>query len=321
MREPGGPEVLEEREIPMPTPGPGEVRIKIAATAVNRADLIQRVGAYPAPKDSPQDILGLEYAGTVDACGDGARRFKVGDRVFGIAGGGTYAEYVVVHEETTARLPDGISFTNAAALPEGFTTAYDAMVSQGRLSKGETVLIHAVGSGVGSCAIQVAAHIGAISIGTARTEEKLRRAKALGLTHSLLVTSGKFADDVNRITAEKGFDVALDLVGGGYLPEEIACAASRARILLVGLLAGRMAELDLGAILRKRIELRGTVLRSRSLSEKKELATLLESVLAPLFANGTLRPSIDRVLPLAEARAAHLQMAQNEGFGKIVLTI
>jgi len=321
VREPGGPEVLEERDVPTPTPGPGEIRIKVAATAVNRADLIQRLGAYPAPKDSPQDILGLEYAGTVDACGEHANRFRVGERVFGIAGGGTYAEYVTVHEGTASPIPDGVSFTDAAAFPEGFTTAYDAMVSQGRLAKGERVLIHAVGSGVGTCAVQIAAHLGAISIGTARTAEKLERAKQIGLTHSILVTSATFADEVNRLTAGKGFDVALDLVGGGYLPEEIACAASRARILLVGLLAGRQAEVDLGAILRKRIELRGTVLRSRTLSEKKELGTLLEKDLSPLLAKGTLRPSIDRVMPLSEARAAHIQMSQNEGFGKIVLTI
>lgn len=310
----GGPEVLELREVPSPEPGPGEARVRVRATAVNRADLMQRMGGYPAPPGSPADIPGLEFAGEVDAVGAGAD-LPVGTRVYGLAGGGTYAEQVVVHARTLARMPDGLSFTDAAAVPEAFLTAYDAMV-QGRLAAGDCVLVHAVGSGVGTAAVQIARAIGARAVGTSRTPDKLARARELGMAAGIVVADGKFADRVPEPP-----DVILELVGGGYLAEDVRCAAPRGRIVVVGLMAGARADVDFALVLRKRLEIRGTVLRARPLEEKIQVGQMLAKNLTPLFASGALRPVVDRVLPLRDAAAAHAAMAANEGFGKIVLTV
>ncbi|MGO8991700.1 MAG: NAD(P)H-quinone oxidoreductase [Polyangiaceae bacterium] len=321
IREPGGPEVLELRQVPTPIPQRGEARVRVRATAVNRADLLQRMGAYPAPLDSPRDIPGLELAGEVDAVGEGVASVRVGDRVFGLAGGGTYAEQVVVPARTLVRLPEGLSFAEGAAIPEAFVTAYDAMVTQAGLAAGETVLVHAVGSGVGTAAVQIARAIGAFSIGTARSAAKLDRARPMGLGEGIVVEGGKLADRVNAITGSRGVDVVVELVGGGYVAEDLACVAPRGRIVVVGLLAGARAELDLGLLLRKRVEIRGTVLRSRPLEEKIDAANLLARHLAPLFATRQLEPVIDKVLPFARAAEAHAYMASNEGFGKVVLEV
>ncbi len=307
------------RERPLPVPGKGEVRVRVRATAVNRADLIQVRGAYPAPPDAPADIPGLEFAGEIDEVGEGVSHLAVGDRVFGLAGGGTYAEAVVVHGATLARLPGGLSFLEAAALPEAFITAYDAMVVQAGLSAGEVALVHAVGSGVGSAAVQIARAVGATCVGTARAEDKLARARELGMDHGVLVRDTRFAAGVLEASSGRGADVVLDLVGGPYLPESVACAAPKGRIMLVGLLGGTRTEVDLGAILRRRLVLRGTVLRTRPLEEKIQAGKLLERNLGPLFARGALRPVIHRVFPLARAAEAHALLAENSGFGKLVL--
>ena len=320
ITEPGGPEVLQLKELPSPQPSRGEVRVRVRATAVNRADLLQRLGMYPAPADAPKDIPGLEYAGEIDAVGEAVDAFKVGDKVFGLAGGGTYAEQLVVHAGTVAKMPD-VSFTDAAAIPEAFLTAYDAMVSQGGLAAGRTVLIHAVGSGVGTAAVQIARSIGAISIGTARTESKLGRARELGMDHGVVAREGKFADAVVRANGGRGVDVVLELVGGNYVAEDVGCVATLGRIVLVGLLAGRATEIDLGMVLRKRARIMGTVLRARPLEEKIGIARVLADNIAPLVARGAFKPVIDRVMPLAEAAEAHRFMASNEGFGKIVLEV
>jgi len=309
----GGPEVLELRDVPEPEPGPGEARVRVRATAINRADLIQRAGHYPAPPDAPQDIPGLEFAGEVDAVGRGVD-VPVGARVFGLAGGGTYAEKVVVHARTLAPMPAGMSFTDAAAVPEAFVTAYDAMVVQGRLAAGETVLVHAVGSGVGTAAVQIARAVGARAVGTSRTPDKLEQAKALGMQVGIVAADGKFAAALPSPP-----DVILQLVGGSYLVEDVRCAAPRGRIILVGLVAGARAEVDWPIVMMKRLEIRGTVLRARPLEEKIVAGQLLARNLVPLFESGALRAVVDRVLPLAEAAAAHAAMQANEGFGKIVL--
>jgi NADPH:quinone reductase-like Zn-dependent oxidoreductase len=279
------------------------------------------MGHYPAPFDAPQDIPGLEFAGEVDALGDAAGPWKEGDRVFGLAGGGTYSEAIVVHSRALARVPDRLTFEEAAAAPEAFITAFDAMVTQARLGSGERVLVHAVGSGVGTAAVQIARAIGARSLGTARTLAKIDRAKGLGLDEGILVTEGQFAREVMRRTDEAGVDVVLELVGGRYLAEDLACTALRARVVVVGHLAGPRAELDLGDLLRKRITIVGTVLRSRPLEEKLEAMQAFARHIVPLLANGTLRPVVDRTFPLSEAAAAHAYMATNDGFGKIVLTV
>ncbi|MBX3189270.1 MAG: NAD(P)H-quinone oxidoreductase [Labilithrix sp.] len=322
ITKPGGPEVLELREVPLPEPSAGEVRVRIRATAVNRADLLQRVGAYPAPPDAPADIPGLEIAGEVDAVGKGVVDLRAGDRVFGVVSGGGYAEAVCVHARTLARVPDGLDFVQAAAVPEAFITAYDAMVVQGGLAAGETLLVHAVGSGVGTAAVQIAAAIGARSLGTARTADKLERAKALGLSEGIVpeVKEGApcFADRVRAISG--GADVVLELVGGAYVPESLRAMADKGRLVLVGLMAGVRADVDLATILRRRLRVFGTVLRARPLEEKILAAQLLSRNLAPLFAAGALRPVVDKVLPLDAARDAHAYVGNNEGFGKVVLT-
>ena len=312
----GGPEVLQVVERPLPEPSRGEVRVRIHATAVNRADVLQRMGHYPAPTDAPADVPGLEIAGTVDALGPGVERWKVGDRVFGLVGGGGYAEAVTSHERALAAIPEGMSFEDAAAVPEAFITAHDAMVTQAGLRGGETLLVHAAGSGVGTAAIQLGHAFGARVIGTARTRDKLERAKALGMDHGVLAEQGKFADAV-RAAGEP--HVVLELVGGGYLDEDLRCTHALGRIVLVGMMAGAKQELDLGLILRKRLRIMGTVLRARPLEEKIAAVRAFEVQVVPLFARGLVKPIVDQVLPLADAAKAHARMTSNEGFGKIIL--
>lgn len=311
----GGPEVLTVVERPLPEPARGEVRVRIRATAINRADLLQRMGAYPAPADSPPDVPGLEIAGEVDAVGPGVERLAIGDRVFGLLGGGGYAEAAITHERAMAKLPDGMSFVDAAAIPEAFVTAHDAMVTRAGLRSGEVMLVHAVGSGVGTAAVQLARVFGAYTIGTARTADKLERAKALGMNEGVVVEGASFATKIAPA------DVILELVGGKYLDEDLRCIKTLGRIVLIGLMAGTKAEVDLSAILRKRVSVIGTVLRARPLEEKIAAMRLFETQVVPLFARGLLKPVIDQVMPLERAADAHARMASNAGFGKIVLEI
>lgn len=313
--------MLEFADLPSPEPSRGEVRVRVRATAVNRADILQRMGMYPAPHGSPPDVPGLEIAGEVDVVGDDVRELAKGDRVFGIVGGGGYAEHIVVHARTLAKIPEGLGLTDAAAIPEAFITAWDAMVDQARLRAGETVLVHAAGSGVGTAAMQIAKAIGARVIGTARTPEKVGYARELGFPDTLVVESGAFAEQVLGRTDGRGVDVVVELVGGGYIAQDLICAAPGARIVVVGTMAGVRADIDLTALMRKRLELRGTVLRSRPLEEKILAARALERHLAPLFGNGTLRPVVDRVMPLAQAAEAHRLLQGNGTFGKVVLEV
>lgn len=311
----GGPEVLAVVDRDLPEPSRGEVRVRVRATAVNRADLLQRMGAYPAPADSPPDIPGLELAGEVAALGPGVERLAIGDRVFGLVGGGAYAEAVVTHERALARIPDGLTFEQAAAIPEAFVTAHDAIVTQAGLRGGEVLLVHAAGSGVGTAAVQLGRALGAYVIGTARTADKLARAAALGLDAQVVPDDGgRFAAQVKPAP-----HVVLELVGGNYLAEDTRCVVPLGRIVLVGLLAGAKAELDLGLVLRKRLRIFGTVLRSRPLEEKLAAMRAFEDQVVPLIARGKLAPVIDTVMDLDQAAAAHTRMASNQGFGKIIL--
>lgn len=321
VREPGGPEVLEVRDVPEPTPGPGEVRVRVRATAVNRADLLQRMGLYPAPPGEPADIPGLELAGEIDAVGPGVTSWRPGDRVWGIVGGGSYAEKVVVHARALAPMPPRLAFEEAAALPEAAITAYDAMVVQGRLAAGDRALVHAVGSGVGTVAAQIAKALGATVIGTARTASKIERARAYGLDHGVVVADATFADAVRAATGGDGVDVVLDLVGGPYVPESVRACRTRARVIVVGLVGGLRAELDLALLLHRRIELVGTVLRARPLEEKIAAAQLLDRRIGALVERGALRPVVEAILPLAKAAEAHAMVGKNETFGKVVLSV
>jgi putative PIG3 family NAD(P)H quinone oxidoreductase len=321
IREPGGPEVLELRDVAMPEPSRGEVRVRVRATAVNRADLLQRLGVYPAPPGVRADVPGLELAGEVDVVGEGVTELVRGDRVFGLVGGGGYAEYVVVHARTLARIPGGLSFTDAAAVPEAFVTAWDAMVDQAHLCAGETVLVHAVGSGVGTAGLQLARAVGAQVIGTARTPSKLERARELGLAFGIIVEHSKFASAVLTRTAARGVDVVLELVGGSYVAEDLTCVAPRGRIVVVGAMGGREVALDLSLLMQKRVELRGTVLRARPLEEKILSGIALERHIVPLLASGAVRPVVERVLPIAQVAEAHSLVQANAPFGKVVLEV
>lgn len=318
---PGGPEVLELREVARPVPGPGEVLVRIRATALNRADLLQRQGRYPAPAGWPQEILGMEYAGEVVELGRGVQRWREGDRVMGIAGGGTYAEYVAVHERTAAAIPPALSYPEAAAVPEAFITAHDALVTQANVRMGERVLVHAVGSGVGLAAIQLARAAGARAFGTARTPEKIDRAAAYGLNGGVVLSSD--LSSLEHAVAGWGGapDVVLDLVGGPYFPASVAVAARRARIILIGTVAGREAPMPLGPILVKRLTIIGTTLRGRPLEEKIAANVAFEQQVVPLLADGTVRPVVDRVFALGQAGEAHALLESNATFGKVVLEV
>jgi putative PIG3 family NAD(P)H quinone oxidoreductase len=320
ITKPGGPEVLVLVEKPVPEPSRGEVRVRVRATAVNRADLLQRMGAYPAPADAPPDVPGLEIAGEVEATGPGTERFSVGDRVFGLVGGGGYADAIVSHERALAKIPDAMSFEDAAAVVEAFVTAHDAIVTQAQLKSGEPLLVHAIGSGVGTAAAQLGRALGAFVIGTARTQDKLDRARALGMDVGIAASGAKFADAVNG-AAPGGAAVILELVGGNYVAEDLRCVQTLGRISLVGLMAGAKTEIDLGLVLRKRVRILGTVLRARPLEEKIAAMRAFEQQVVPLFERGKLKPVVDCVMPLTEAAAAHTRMASNAGFGKIVLRV
>jgi putative PIG3 family NAD(P)H quinone oxidoreductase len=316
---PGGPEVLEVRERPAPQPGSGEILVRVYASALNRADLHQRRGTYPAPPGAPPDIPGLEYAGEVSAVGPRATMWNIGERVMGIAGGGAHAEYLTVHEREAISVPAGLAWEEAAAVPEAFITAYDAMFRQLQLRMGERVLIHAVGSGVGTAAAQLASVAGVTTIGTSRSAEKLQKARELGLNFAVDASTGDWVTRVAELTDGKGVDAVLDLVGGSYLQGSLRVLAPRGRLILVGLTAGRSAEVDLGVILNKRLSITGTVLRTRPPEEKMAVAREFESKVVPLFEEKRLRPVVERVFSFPDIRAAHQMMESDANFGKIVL--
>ena len=315
----GGPEVLEIQERQTPQPGVGEVRVRIHASALNRADISQRLGRYPAPPGSPPDIPGLEYAGEVDTLGRGSSLWNAGDRVMGIAGGGAHAEFLCVHEREVIPVPSGLSMEECAAIPEAFLTAYDALFDKLDLESGETVLIHAAGSGVGTAAIQLARVAGAATIGTSRSRSKLDKCLELGLTAGFHVKDDDWAQRLLGEIRPSSIHAVLDLVGASYLKGNLEVLGIRGRMVSVGLTAGSRAELDMGLLMRKRITLIGTVLRARPLEEKISLARKFSERVVPLFVDKKLRPVIDRSVSFADIAAAHGAMESNETFGKIVL--
>lgn len=318
IREPGGPEVLGLGEIEVPHPGPTQVLVEVAAAGVNRADCLQRRGFYPAPPGVPADVPGLEMSGVVEAVGEKVDRWKPGDRVMGIVAGGAMATRVVTEAGELMRVPKDMSLEDAAAIPEVFLTAFDAIVLQGELHAGGTLLVHAVASGVGTAAIQLAAVLRATSVGTSRTAHKLPRCTELGLSHAVLVEEGQFADTVLTV-APKGADVILDTVGAAYLNQNVKVLASKGRLIVIGLMGGVQGEVNLGALLSKRGSIVGSVLRSRSSVEKAELTSAFASQMLGRFSSGELQPVIDETLPMSEVQRAHRRMDANETFGKIVL--
>jgi putative PIG3 family NAD(P)H quinone oxidoreductase len=318
----GGSEVLEVREVPTPEPRGDQIRVKVRACALNRADLMQCRGYYPAPKGAPADIPGLEFAGEVDAIGpDCAGPLKPGDRVFGIVGGGGQAEYVVTHERMAIPIPDNLDWERAAAVPEVFLTAFDALETRGGLGSGESLLVHAAGSGVGTAAVQLAKAMGCRVLGTSRSAEKLQAAAALGIDVGIDTSSQDFAEVVLEETNGEGVAVVLDLLGAGALAGNLRAVATLGRIVVVGLLAGGTGTADLATLLRKRVTMVGTTLRARPLEEKIAVSRLFAARVVPWLERGLVRPVVDRVFPFAEVRAAQERLESNLGFGKIVLRV
>ena len=314
----GGPEVLEIQSRPIPEPGLHEVRVRVHASALNRADISQRLGRYPAPPGVPADISGLEYAGEVDALGPEATMWAAGTRVMGIVGGGAHAEYVCVHEREVMPVPIELTVEEASAIPEVFLTAYDAVFLQLQARAGERLLIHAVGSGVGTAAVQLARVAGVRSFGTSRTPDKLRRASELGLEAGILASTD-WPEKVLANTQGAGVHAILDLVGGGYLAGNLSVLSQQGRLISVGLTAGRSAELDMTMLMRKRLHIIGTVLRARPIEEKIALVRDFSDRVLPFFSSRRLRPVLDSVHSFNDVREAHALMESDSTFGKIIL--
>jgi len=311
LRSFGGPEVLTVDDVPAPGPVVGDqILVRVHAAGVNRADILQRRGHYPAPAGSPPDILGLEFAGEVSAVGPSAREVRVGDRVMGIVGGGAQAEFVLTTERHVLSVPRSVSDVEAGAIPEAYITAHDALFTIGSLRPGERVLIHAVGSGVGLAALQMAKLSGATVYGSSRTADKLLRARKFGLDHAIDPSGEAFPE----------VDVIIDFIGASYLRRNIESLAPLGRLVSVSTLSGPRAELDLSMMMRKRLRIAGTMLRNRN-ADEKAAATRAFAEMLPYFADRSIVVPVDRVLPLADAAAAHRAMEANENFGKIVLVL
>ena len=312
---PGGPDVLQVLDRPKPEPRGDEMLVRVLAAGVNRADLLQREGHYPAPPGSPQDIPGLEYSGVVEALGPNARVRKVGQRVFGLVGGGAQAEYLVTREDLSMLVPDGVSDIDAGAIPEAYITAHDALYAQGALAAGERVLIHAAGSGVGIAALQLAKARGCVVYGTSRTPAKLEQARALGLDVAVDATTTPF-DEIAR-----DIDVVIDFVGAPYFEQNLEVLRTRGRLIVVSTLGGTSAALSLRTLMSKRLRISGTVLRSRPYEEKAEATRAFERDVIPLLANGSLRVPVDRIFELGDAPDAHRYIAKDKNFGKVVFDV
>jgi len=317
----GGPEVLEIRTVGKPLINDDHVLVRVRASSLNRADLLQRQGKYPPPPGFPAEIPGMEFAGEVAEVGSSVRRWKPSQRVFGLLGGGAHAEYVVTYEHLLAEVPANLDWTQAAAVPEVFITAHDALWTQGQLRPGESVLIHAVGSGVGLAAVQLARAIQAIPYGTSRTADKIEKSKPMGLEAGLVLRQN--FDDLSaateKWTAGKGINVLLDLVGGPYVKASQKAMAHQGRMILVGTVAGGSYELDAKYVMSKRLQVRGTVLRARSLEEKMAATRLFAAQIVPLLAQGVLKPNVDSVFPISKISQAHERLESNETFGKVVV--
>src|SRR5258706_13087036 len=303
---PGGPEVLEIQDVEMPQPTGDQVRVRVRASGINRADLLQRAGGYPAPPGSPEHIPGLEFAGEVDVVGSLFRAWKPGQRVMGLAGGVAQAEYILAHEGLLVEIPQNLDFVQAAAIPEVFMTAHDALFTQAGLQMGERGLIHAAGSGVGTAAIQLAHVAGATTFGTSRTPGKLERAKALGLDVGL--SNQNFAEAVNRLTNGGGVHVVIDFIGAPYMEENLQALTAWGRMVFLATMGGTQANVNLGMLMGKRISMRGVTLRTRTLQEKLAVMRRFTTSVVPLLANGNVNPVIQHVYAFEEIGDVHRTM-------------
>jgi putative PIG3 family NAD(P)H quinone oxidoreductase len=320
VTEPGGPEVLAWRDVPDVRPKPGEVLVDVAASAVNRADLLQRQGHYDPPPGAPP-YLGLECSGRVAAVGDGVDGWAVGTAVCALLAGGGYAEQVAVPAGQLLPIPAGVDVVAAAALPEVTCTVWSNVFMLAGLRPGETLLAHGGGSGIGTMAIQLARHVGARVAVTAGSAEKLARCRDLGAEVLVNYREQDFVEAVRAATGGHGADVVLDLIGAKYLARNVEVLAPNGRLVVIGLQGGTKAELDLGLLLRKRAAVLATALRARPAEEKAAIVASVRENVWPLLESGAVRPVVDQVLPMAEAAEAHRVLESGEAFGKVVLTV
>jgi tumor protein p53-inducible protein 3 len=316
----GGPEQLTLAEVAVPALGAGSIDIEVRACALNRADLLQRRGLYPPPPGA-SDILGLECAGVVRATGPGVTEFVPGDRVMALLAGGGYAERTICPSSHALRIPEYLSFEEAAAIPEAFLTASEALFSTASLAKGETVLIHAAAGGVGSAAVQLAKLEGARVIASSSSPQKAEWVRALGADRAVDYRAEDFVTACAEETAGRGVDVILDFIGASHAERHQRCLAEGGRWVVLGLMGGSTASLELALVLRKRWQIRGLVMRTRSREDKTAIVTRFAQRFIDDVASGRLRPMIDRVYPMSEVRAAHERMEGNENLGKIVLRV
>jgi NADPH2:quinone reductase len=318
----GAPEVMQPQERPIIMPGDHEVLIEVKAAGVNRPDVSQRQGKYPPPPGAPQDVPGLEVAGIIVACGHRVTRWKVGDKICALVPGGGYASFCLAHESNALPVPQGFSFTEAAALPETFFTVWTNVFQRGHLASGETLLVHGGSSGIGTTAIMLAKAFGAKVIVTAGTDEKCAACVKLGADHAINYKTQDFVEEVKKITDGKGADVILDMVGGSYVQRNYAAAAVEGRIVQIAFMQGYKIEaLDMRAISAKRLTHTGSTLRPRTPEQKAIIARELEAKVWPLLDKGAFRPVIDATYPLGEAAKAHAHMEASTHVGKIVLTL
>ena len=316
---PGGPEVLTPVERPTPVAGPGEVLIRVEAAGVNRPDVMQRLGAYPPPPGA-SDLPGLEVAGTIERIGADAGPWRGGDRVCALVAGGGYAEYCVAPAPQCLPIPVGLDAARAAAIPETFFTVWTNVFERGRLQAGESALFHGGTSGIGTTAIQLAAARGARVFATAGTAEKCRACERLGAAHAINYRDEDFVEAVKSVTAGRGVDLILDIMGGDYLDRNLRALAVEGRLVQIGLMGGDQATIDLRRILARRLTLTGSTLRPRSVAEKGAIAAALRREVWPLLESGRVTPIVYRTFPLREAAEAHRLMESSGHIGKIVLT-
>ena len=320
LRSHGGTEVLQFEDIPSLVPGDYDIVVTVHATALNRADLLQRMGLYPNPFPEEYDVPGLEFAGVVASIGPKVTLWSPGDKVMGIVAGGTYAEQVRVHERQAMAVPAHLSLSDAAAIPEVFLTAWDALVVQGGLTSGRWALVHAGASGVGSAAIQICRAIGA-RIAVTCSAGKVHACRDMGADAVIDYSSQDFVEEVKKATGGRGADVILDVIGGDYVDRNIASLAIQGRIIQVGTMAGKAVPFNVGSLLPKRVTITGTVLRPRPVEEKIALTQRFIREVLPLFETGQLSPLVDSRFRFDDIAAAHDRMAANLNIGKIVVDV
>ena len=317
----GPPEVLEAADVPVPMPGAEELLVRVRAAGVNRADCMQRVGSYPMPPGVGELVPGLEIAGEVEAVGSAVTDYAPGDRVFGLVAEGAYAEYAVIDSGLAMPIPKQWDYVTAAAVTEVYATANETLFEVGGLAAGESVLIHAGASGVGSAGVQMAKQAGARVFFTVGSEEKRDKVSALGADHGILYKEADFVEEARRLTGGDGVDQVEDFVGAAYLMRNLSVLKTAGRLVLVGQLSGTAAELEMNRVIGKRLTIRGFTLRPQSIPEKRAIIGRLRNRWLPLLAEGRIKPIVYATFPLERAAEAHKMMEANENFGKIILTV